>query len=64
MRLKLSFVRYLFLCVIILSVGCARMNRLREENLSMSQRLQELEGKNALWAAERDRLDNAKRSLE
>jgi chemotaxis protein MotB len=64
MRLKLSFVRYLFLCVIILSVGCARMNRLREENLSMSQRLQELEGKNALLVEERDRLENAKRSLE
>ncbi len=44
MRLKLSFVRYLFLSVIIVSVGCSGLSGLREENLLLSQRIQELEG--------------------
>jgi chemotaxis protein MotB len=57
MGFKLGSVRYLFLSVIILSVGCAGMNGLREENLLMSQRIQELEG-------ERDRLESARNDLE
>ncbi len=44
MGFKFSFVRYLFLSVIILSVGCSGVNGLREENLLLSQSLQELEG--------------------
>jgi chemotaxis protein MotB len=57
MDFKSSFVRYLFLSVIILSVGCAASKKLREENLSLSQRIQELEG-------ERDRLESVKQDLE
>ncbi len=44
MGFKFSFVRYLFLFVIILSVGCSGLSGLREENLLLSQRIQELEG--------------------
>jgi chemotaxis protein MotB len=50
-------VRYLFLSLIILSVGCAASKKLREENLALTQRLQELE-----W--EQDRLERTKLSLE
>ncbi len=57
MGFKFSFVRYLFLSVIILSVGCSGLSELREEKSSLSQRLQELEGKLA-------ELENVKRSLE
>ncbi len=57
MGFKFSFVRYLFLFVIILSVGCSGVNGLREENLLLSQSLQALEGKYA-------ELENGKRSLE
>ncbi len=57
MGFKLNFVRYLFLSVIILSVGCAASKTLREENLSVSQGIQEpgggLEG-----------VESAKRDLE
>jgi chemotaxis protein MotB len=44
MSFKFSFVRYLFLSVIILSVGCSGLSGLREENLALSKRIQELEG--------------------
>ncbi len=57
MSFQLSFARYLFLSVIIFSVGCAGMSGLREENLLQSQRIQELEG-------ERDRLESARHDLE
>ncbi len=57
MDFKLSFVRYLFLSLIILSVGCAASKKLRKENLALTQRLQELE-----W--EQDRLERTKLSLE
>jgi chemotaxis protein MotB len=57
MGFKLSFVRYLFLCVIILSVGCAGMSGLREENRLLSQRIQELEG-------ESNRLESARHDLD
>lgn len=57
MGFKLSFVRYLFLSLIILSVGCAASKKLRKENLALTQRLQELE-----W--EQDRLERTKLSLE
>ncbi len=57
MGFKFSFVRYLFLFVIILSVGCSGVNGLREENLLLSQSLQGLEGKYA-------ELENGKRNLE
>ncbi len=43
MGFKFSFVRYLFLSVIIVSVGCSGLSGLREENLLLSQSLQELE---------------------
>ena len=61
MSFKLSFVRYLFLSLIILSVGCAGSKKLRKENLALTQRLHELE-----WERERerDRLESAKLSLE
>lgn len=57
MGFRLSFVRYLFLSVIILSVGCAGMSGLREENLLLSQRVEELEGEQA-------RLESARSNLE
>jgi chemotaxis protein MotB len=57
MGFKFSFVRYLFLSVIIVSVGCSGLSGLREENLLLSQSLQELESKYA-------ELENGKRSLE
>ena len=57
MGFKLSFARYLFLSVIILSVGCSGLSGLREENLSLSKRIQELEG-------EQYRLESERRSLE
>ena len=57
MGFKLSFVRYLFLSVIIISVGCAGTSGLREENRLLSQRLQELE-----W--QQNELESAKLSLD
>jgi chemotaxis protein MotB len=57
MGFKLSFVRYLFLSLIIISVGCAGTSGLREENRLLSQRLQELE-----W--QQDELESAKLSLD
>jgi chemotaxis protein MotB len=44
MGFKFSFVRYLFLSVILLSLGCSGLIGLREENLALSKRIQELEG--------------------
>ena len=57
MGFKLSFVRYLFLSVIIISVGCAGTSGLREENRLLSQRLQELE-----W--QQNELERTKLSLD
>ncbi len=57
MGFKFSFVRYLFLSVIILSVGCSGLSGLREENLSLSKRIQELE-------AEQYMLESERRSME
>ncbi len=57
MGFKFNFVRYLFLFVIILSVGCSGLSGLREENLLLSKRIQELE-------AEQYMLESERRSLE
>ncbi|MBO1225113.1 MAG: OmpA family protein [Candidatus Scalindua sediminis] len=57
MGFKFSFVRYLFLFVIILSVGCSGLSGLREENLLLSKRIQELE-------TEQYMLESERRSLE
>ncbi len=57
MGFKFSFVRYLFLFVIILSVGCSGLSGLREENLLLSKRIQDLE-------AEQYMLESERRSLE
>ncbi len=57
MGFKFSFVRYLFLSVIIVSVGCSGLSGLREENQLLSKRIQELE-------AEQYMLESERRSLE
>ncbi|KKL03602.1 hypothetical protein LCGC14_2624490 [marine sediment metagenome] len=57
MGFKFSFVRYLFLSVIIVSVGCSGLSGLREENLLLSKRIQELE-------TEQYMLESERRSLE
>ncbi len=57
MGFKLSFVRYLFLSVIILSVGCAASKNLREENVLLPQEIQESGG-------ELEGVESAKRDLE
>ncbi len=57
MGFKFSFVRYLFLSVIILSVGCSGLSGLRQENKALSKRIQELEG-------EQYGLESARRSME
>ncbi len=56
MSFKFSFVRYLFLSVIIFSVGCSGLSGLREKNLALSKRIQELEG-------EQYGLESASRSM-
>jgi chemotaxis protein MotB len=78
MGFKSGFVKCFFLSLIILSVGCAELTGLREEKVLMTQRIEELqrenegldskyatsEGENARLIEERNRLENAQRSME
>jgi chemotaxis protein MotB len=78
MGFKSGFVKCFFLSLIIFSVGCAELTGLREEKVLMTQRIEELqrenegldskyatsEGENARLIQERNRLENAQRSME
>ncbi len=78
MSFKSGFIKCFFLSLIILSVGCAELTGLREEKVLMTQRIEELqsendgldskyaisEEENARLLAERDRLEDARRSME
>ncbi len=78
MSFKSGFVKCFFLSLIVLSVGCAELTSLREEKVLMTQRIEELqrenesldskyaasEGEKARLIEERDRLENAQRSME
>ncbi len=78
MGFKSGLVRCFFLSLLVLSVGCAELKRLRVENLSLTQRVGELQGEKADLAnryaisedekarllEERDRLENARRDME
>ncbi|MGR3173298.1 MAG: OmpA family protein [Candidatus Scalindua sp.] len=78
MGFKSGFVRCLFLSLMVLSVGCAELKSLREEKIVMTQRIGELqrerddlnsrynlsEQEKAGLIEERDRLENARRSME
>ncbi|MEK6765823.1 MAG: flagellar motor protein MotB [Planctomycetota bacterium] len=78
MRFKSGFIRCLFLSLMVLFVGCAELKSLRQEKISMSQRIEELQGERddldskynlseqekAKLVEERDRLENARRSME
>jgi chemotaxis protein MotB len=78
MGFKSGFVKCFFLSLIILSVGCAELTSLREEKVLMTQRIEELqsenvgldskyaisEEENARLIDERNRLEDAQRSME
>ena len=78
MGFKSGFVRCLFLALMVLFVGCAELKSLREERVVMNQRIEELqrerddldsrynlsEQEKARLIEERDRLENARRSME
>ncbi len=78
MGFKSGFVRCLFLSLMVLFVGCAELKSLREERIVMNQRVEELqrerddldsrynlsEQEKAELIEERDRLENARRSME
>ncbi len=78
MGFKSGFVRCLFLSSMVLFVGCAELKSLREERVVMNQRIEELqserddldsrynlsEQEKAELIEERDRLENARRSME
>ncbi|MBS1259168.1 MAG: Peptidoglycan-associated lipoprotein [Candidatus Scalindua arabica] len=78
MGFKSGFVRCLFLSLMVLFVGCAELKSLREERVVMNQRMEELqrerddldsrynlsEQEKARLIEERDRLENARRSME
>ena len=78
MGFKSGFVRCLFLSLMVLSVGCAELKSLREEKIVMTHRMGELqrerddlnsrynlsEQEKAGLIEERDRLENARRSME
>ncbi len=78
MGFKSGFVRCFFLSLIVLFVGCAELKSLREEKIVMNQRMGELqrerddlnsrynlsEQEKARLLEERDRLENARRSME
>ncbi len=78
MGFKSGFVRCLFLSLMVLFVGCAELKSLREERVVMNQRVEELqrerddldsrynlsEQEKAGLIEERDRLENARRSME
>jgi len=78
MGLKSGFVRCIFLSLMVLFTGCAELKNLREEKIAMTQRIEELqrerddldsrynlsEQEKAGLIEERDRLENARRSME
>ncbi|MFQ5685754.1 MAG: OmpA family protein [Candidatus Scalindua sp.] len=78
MGFKSGFVRCLFLSLMVLFVGCAELKSLREEKLTMTQKIEELqkerddlesrynlsEQEKAGLIEERDRLENARRGME
>lgn len=78
MSIKSGFVRCLLLSLMVLFVGCAELKSLREERVVMNQRIEELqrerddldsrynlsEQEKAELIEERDRLENARRSME
>ncbi len=78
MGFKSGFVRCFFLSLMVLFVGCAELKSLREERIVMTQRMEELqrerddlnsrynlsEQEKAGLIEERDRLENARRSME
>lgn len=78
MGFKSGFVKCFFLSLMILSVGCAELTSLREEKVLMTQRIEELqsenegldskyaisENENARLIQERNKLENARRSME
>jgi len=78
MSFKSGIVKCFFLSLMILFVGCAELKTLREENLVMTQRIDELqsekddldsryavsESERARLIQERNKLENAKRSME
>ena len=78
MGYKSGFVKCFFLSLIILSVGCAELTSLREEKVLMTQRIEELqsenegldskyalsEEENARLIDEKNRLEEAQRSME
>ncbi len=78
MEFKSGFVRCFFLSLMVLFVGCAELKSLREERIVMNQRIGELqrerddlnsrynlsEQEKAGLIEERDRLENARRSME
>ena len=78
MSFKSGFVKCFFLSLMILFVGCAELKGLREEKVLMTQRIEELqsekddldskyavsESERARLIRERNKLENAKRSME
>ena len=78
MGFKSGFAKCLFLSLMVLFVGCAELKSLREEKIVMNQRMGELqrdrddlnsrynlsEQEKARLLEERDRLENARRSME
>jgi len=78
MSFKSGFVKCFFLSLMILFVGCAELTSLREEKVLMTQRIDELQSENdnlanrysvsaqenARLIQERNRLENARRSME
>ncbi len=78
MSFKSGFVKCFFLSLMILFVGCAELTGLREEKVVMTQRIDELQSENdnlanrysvsaqenARLIQERNRLENARRSME
>ncbi len=78
MRFQSIFLRCFLLSLALVSVGCAELKRLREDNLAMTQRLERLqserdglsskymasEREKAKLLAEQARLENERRSLE
>ncbi len=78
MGFKSGFIKCFFLSLIILSVGCAELTGLREEKVLMTQRIEDLqrenegldskyatsEQENARLINERNKLEDAQRSME
>ena len=78
MSIKSGFVRCLFLSLMVLFVGCAELESLREEKIAMTQRMEVLQKENKNFdnrlalseqekvelAEERDRLADEGRNME